>query len=48
MKSTTEISLAAFLSSSHQNMPDFSLTRVEIQNVSAYILTLRKAQSRRQ
>lgn len=41
---TTRISLAAFLSSSHQNMPDFSLTRQEIRDVSAYILSLRRAE----
>lgn len=41
MTSTTSISLAAFLSSSHRNMPDYSLTPGEIRDVSAYILSLR-------
>ena len=43
MSSTTETSLAVFLSSSHQHMPDYSLSRAEIRDVSAYILSLRKA-----
>jgi len=42
MNSTTEMSLAAFLSTSHGRMPDYALSRIEIQNVSAYILSLRK------
>ena len=42
MGSTTEASLAAFLSTSHARMPDYSLTRDEIADVSAYILSLRK------
>lgn len=42
MGSTTEASLAAFLSTSHARMPDYSLTRGEIADVSAYILSLRK------
>jgi mono/diheme cytochrome c family protein len=42
MKSTTEMSLAAFLSTPHGRMPDFSLSRTDIQDVSAYILSLRK------
>ncbi len=41
MPSTTEMSLAAFLSSSHGRMPDYSLTRQEIRDVSAYIVSLR-------
>jgi mono/diheme cytochrome c family protein len=43
MNSTTAISLAAFLSTAHGRMPDYSLSRIEIQNVSAYILSLRKS-----
>lgn len=43
MSSTTETSLAVFLSSPHQHMPDYSLSRSEIRDVSAYILSLRKA-----
>jgi hypothetical protein len=44
MKSTTEASLAAFLSTAHERggMPDLVLNRKEIQDVSAYILSLRK------
>lgn len=39
--STTEISLAAFLSTPHARMPELILNRTEIQDVSAYILSLR-------
>ena len=44
MRSTTEASLAAFLSTPHGRgrMPDLVLNRNEIQDVSAYILSLRK------
>jgi mono/diheme cytochrome c family protein len=44
MKSTTEASLAAFLSTPHRRggMPDLVLNRNEIHDVSAYILSLRK------
>jgi mono/diheme cytochrome c family protein len=44
MKSTTEASLAAFLSTPHGRgrMPDLVLNREEIQDVSAYILSLRQ------
>lgn len=42
MNSTTQTSLEVFLSTPHARMPDYSLTREEIRNVSAYILTLRK------
>jgi len=41
MPSTTSISLGAFLSTTHGRMPDLALTRTQIQDVSAYILTLR-------
>ena len=41
MSSTTQMPLTVFLSTSHGRMPDFSLTRTEIRNVSAYILSLR-------
>ena len=41
MPSTTTISLNAFLSTPHHRMPDYSLTRQEISDVSAYILSLR-------
>ena len=40
--STTESSLEAFLSTSHAGMSDYNLTRQEIADVSAYILSLRK------
>jgi mono/diheme cytochrome c family protein len=42
MNSTTAMSLAAFLSTSHGRMPDYALSETEIQNVSAFILSLRK------
>jgi mono/diheme cytochrome c family protein len=42
MQSTTAASLRAFLSTPHTPMPDFSLSRDDIANVSAYILSLRK------
>jgi mono/diheme cytochrome c family protein len=44
MSSTTKMSLAAFLTTSHAPMPNFVLSRNEIANVSAYILSLRKQQ----
>lgn len=42
MSSTTTASLQVFLSTPHTPMPDFKLTRDDIANVSAYILSLRK------
>jgi|JI10StandDraft_1071094.scaffolds.fasta_scaffold165184_3 mono/diheme cytochrome c family protein len=39
--STTQMSLTVFLSTPHGRMPDYSLTRTEIGNVAAYILSLR-------
>jgi mono/diheme cytochrome c family protein len=44
MKSTTAMSLAAFLTTPHANMPNLVLSRSEIRDVSAYILSLRKPQ----
>ncbi len=41
MPSTTATSLSAFLSTPHHRMPDYILTRQEIADVSAYILSLR-------
>ena len=41
MKSTTALSLQAFLQTPHGNMPDWRLTRQQIDDVVAYILTLR-------
>ena len=38
---TTRLSLTVFLSTPHHRMPDYSLTRQEIANVSAYILSLK-------
>jgi len=40
-ESLTSTTLPAWLSTSHKRMPDFNLTRDEIQQVSAYILSLR-------
>jgi mono/diheme cytochrome c family protein len=42
--STTELSLRAFLRTPHPNMPDFRLTREQIDDVVAYILSLRQKQ----
>ena len=42
MSSTTQTSLDVFLSTPHARMTDYSLTRQEIKDVSAYILSLRK------
>ena len=41
MRSTTSISLTVFLQSSHEPMPNFMLSRRQIADVSAYILSLR-------
>lgn len=40
MPSTTEMSLRVFLSTPHHRMPDYGLSRQEIADVSAYILSL--------
>ena len=40
MKSTTGMSLAAFLTTPHGGMPNLALSRKEIADVSAYILSL--------
>jgi len=42
MKSTTRESLAAFLTAPHPPMPNFALSRREIADLSAYILSLQK------
>ncbi len=42
MKSTTAASLTVFLATPHAQMPDYTLSRDDIANVSAYILSLRK------
>lgn len=39
--STTE-TITGWLSTSHERMPDFTLTRSEIRQLTAYILSLRK------
>ncbi|MDA8254193.1 MAG: c-type cytochrome [Betaproteobacteria bacterium] len=41
MPSTTEMSLKAFLQTPHVRMPDYQLTRAEIDDLTAYILSLR-------
>ena len=41
-RSTTLASLAAFLRRPHAGMPDFNLSRAEIDDVSMYILSLRR------
>jgi mono/diheme cytochrome c family protein len=43
MSSTTQLSLSVFLSTPHGRMPDYALSRAEIRDVSAYIISLRKA-----
>lgn len=40
-KGLTANTLPAWLSTSHERMPDFALSREEIRKVSAYILSLR-------
>lgn len=41
MPSTTSLSLRAFLQTPHVNMPDYSLTRRQLDDVVSYILSLR-------
>lgn len=41
-KGMTAATIRVFLSTPHTKMPDFSLTRTEIRDVSAYIMSLRK------
>ncbi len=41
MKSTTALSLQAFLQTPHGGMPNFELGRTQIDDAVAYILTLR-------
>jgi mono/diheme cytochrome c family protein len=40
--STTELSLRAFFRSPHPNMPDIRLTREQIDDLVAYILSLKR------
>jgi mono/diheme cytochrome c family protein len=42
MSSTTPMSLRAFLMTSHPPMPDLHLTRDEIDDVSTYIISLKR------
>jgi mono/diheme cytochrome c family protein len=42
MVSTTSMSLRVFLQTPHGNMPDYRLTREQIDDVVAYILSLRR------
>ena len=42
MRSTTSMSLHAFLLTSHPRMPNFRLTSQEVDNVVAYILSLQR------
>lgn len=42
MPSTTSMSLRAFLQTPHVNMPDFRLARTELDDVVAYILSLKR------
>ncbi len=44
MPSTTSTSIRAFLSTTHTVMPDFKLTNGQIDDVGAYILSLRSPQ----
>jgi mono/diheme cytochrome c family protein len=41
MTSTTAISLRVFLQTSHEQMPNFLLSKTEIDDVGAYILSLK-------
>lgn len=45
MKSTTALSLQAFLQTPHGNMPDWRLTRQQVDDVVAYIMSLRATAS---
>jgi mono/diheme cytochrome c family protein len=45
MKSTTMTSLAVFLQTPHEPMPNFMLSRRQIADVSAYVLSLRAAET---
>jgi len=42
MRSTTPLSLGVFLQTPHSGMPDLHLSRDEIDNITAYILSLRR------
>lgn len=42
MPSTTSMSLRVFLQTPHANMPDYRLTREQLDDIVAYLLTLRR------
>jgi len=42
MTSTTSMSLRAFLQTPHANMPDYRLTREELDDVVAYLISLKR------
>ena len=42
MPSTTSMSLRVFLQSPHANMPDYRLTRDQLDDVVAYLLAQRR------
>lgn len=42
MPSTTSMSLRVFLQTPHPNMPDFHLSREELDDVVAYLISLRR------
>lgn len=41
MPSTTSLSIHAFLQTSHGQMPDFALSRLQIDDIAAYVLSLK-------
>jgi mono/diheme cytochrome c family protein len=45
MSSTTNLSLRVFLQTSHGRMPDLVLSREQIDDIAAYILSLQPARS---
>jgi mono/diheme cytochrome c family protein len=42
LKSTTHVALTVFLQTPHDRMPDLHMSRDEIDNVAAYIISLRR------
>jgi len=44
-QSTTALSLKAFLQTRHRNMPDWWLTRKQVDDIVAYIMSLRPTSS---
>jgi mono/diheme cytochrome c family protein len=41
LPSTTELSIKVFLQSNHENMPNLMLTRAQMDDLAAYILSLK-------